>query len=115
MCDAPNHLIKDCPFVNGPHPWLQTGNILHLLFFCSQIIILSLLQLTFVQMLGNSMYSVGARPTFAAPYWNNTAYGPMRPFTNLYANHGMMPYNSSMFPVSPVGVSPYMAAITAHR
>nr|XP_017227817.1 PREDICTED: uncharacterized protein LOC108203396 isoform X1 [Daucus carota subsp. sativus] len=87
MCDAPNHLIKECPFVNGPHPWLQTGN---------------------------SMYSVGARPTFAAPYWNNTAYGPMRPFTNLYANHGMMPYNSSMFPVSPVGVSPYMAAITAH-
>lgn len=60
------------------------------------------------------MYAVGARPTFTAPYWNNTSFGPMMPFTTIYANHGMMPYNASMFPVSPLGVSPYMASMYGH-
>ncbi|KAK1367953.1 hypothetical protein POM88_034045 [Heracleum sosnowskyi] len=87
MCDSPDHFIRDCPFANGPHPLLQTGN---------------------------SMYAMGARPAFATPYWNNTAFGPMRPFTNIYPNHGMMPYNASMFPVSPIGVSPYMASMYGH-
>lgn len=87
MCDSPDHFIRDCPFANGPHPLLQTGN---------------------------SMYAMGARPAFATPYWNNTAFGPMRPYTNIYANHGMMPYNASMFPVSPIGVSPYMASMYGH-
>ncbi|KAL8107356.1 uncharacterized protein LOC141671482 [Apium graveolens] len=87
MCDSPDHFIRDCPFTNSSHPLLQTGN---------------------------SMYAVGAMPAFATPYWNNIAFGPMRPFTNTYANHGMMPYNASMFPVSPIGVSPYMASMYGH-
>lgn len=57
------------------------------------------------------MYAVGARPAFATPYWNNIAFGPTSTFTNIYANHGMMPYNACMFPVSPIGVSPYMASM----
>lgn len=92
MCDAPDHLIRDCPFANGPHPMLQTGN---------------------------SMYAVGVRPNFATPYWNNASFGPMRPFTTIYANPiyanpGMTPFNASMYPVSPIGVSPHMASMYGH-
>lgn len=114
MCDAPDHFIRDCPFANGSHPMPQTGNMLLHLFVCSQNIGLSLLEFNIVQIPGNSMCAVGGMAAQVTPYWNNPAFGPMRPYTTMYANTGMMPFNASMFPVSPIGVYPYMSYMYGH-
>ncbi|KAK1372617.1 E3 ubiquitin ligase PARAQUAT TOLERANCE 3-like [Heracleum sosnowskyi] len=87
MCDAPDHFLRDCPFANGSPPMPQTGN---------------------------SMCAVGGMAADMTPYWNNTAFGPMMPYTTMYAYTGMMPFNASMFPVSPIGVYPYMSYMYGH-
>lgn len=86
MCGAPDHFIRDCPYAASPHPMLQSGN---------------------------TMYP-GGMPGFASPYWSGTAFAPMRPFNSMYGNPGMMPFNASMVPVTPFGVSPYMSSMYGH-
>ncbi|CAL5439587.1 unnamed protein product [Camellia sinensis] len=75
-----DHFIKDCPAGSSPYPMLQTGN---------------------------SMFP-GAMSGYASPCWNSNPLPPIRPFTNMYGNSGMMPFNSGMVPSSPFAVPPYM-------
>ncbi|XP_074345783.1 uncharacterized protein LOC141684622 isoform X2 [Apium graveolens] len=87
MCGAPDHFIRDCPLASGSHSIPQTGN-----FVCA----------------------VGGMAAQVTPYWNNTAFGPMRPYTTMYANTGMIPFNASMVPVSPIGIYPCMSYMYGH-
>ncbi|CAL5434708.1 unnamed protein product [Camellia sinensis] len=80
MCGSPDHFIRDCPAASSPYPMLQTGN---------------------------SMFP-GAMSGYASPCWNSNPLPPIRPFTNMYGNSGMMPFNSGMVPSSPFAVPPYM-------
>ncbi|CAL5434706.1 unnamed protein product [Camellia sinensis] len=78
-----NHFIRDCPAASSPYPMLQTGN---------------------------SMFP-GAMSGYASPFWNSNPLPPIRPFTNMYGNSGMMPFNSGMVPSSPFAVPPYMPSM----
>lgn len=60
------------------------------------------------------MGAVGGMATHVTPYWNNTAFGLMRPYTTMYANTGMMPFSASMYPVSSIGIYPYMSYMYGH-
>ncbi|XP_028089255.1 E3 ubiquitin ligase PARAQUAT TOLERANCE 3-like isoform X2 [Camellia sinensis] len=83
MCGSPDHFIRDCPAASSPYPMLQTGN---------------------------SMFP-GAMSGYASPFWNSNPLPPIRPFTNMYGNSGMMPFNSGMVPSSPFAVPPYMPSM----
>ncbi|KAL7187012.1 hypothetical protein ACSBR1_037142 [Camellia fascicularis] len=78
-----DHFIRDCPAASSPYPMLQTGN---------------------------SMFP-GAMSGYASPFWNSNPLPPIRPFTNMYGNSGMMPFNSGMVPSSPFAVPPYMPSM----
>ncbi|KAI8013048.1 hypothetical protein LOK49_LG05G02927 [Camellia lanceoleosa] len=59
---------------------------------------------------GNSMFP-GAMSGYASPFWNSNPLPPIRPFTNMYGNSRMMPFNSGMVPSSPFAVPPYMPSM----
>lgn len=59
------------------------------------------------------MCAVGGMAAHVTPYWSNTAFGPMRPYTTMYANTGMIPFNASMLP-APIGIYPYMSYMYGH-
>lgn len=83
MCGSPNHLIRDCPAALSPNPMLQQGNA----FF------------------------PGAMRGYAPPYWNGPSLPHVRPFANIYGNHGMMPFNATMGPTTPFAVPTYMPSV----
>lgn len=53
----------------------------------------------------------GGMPNFASPYWSGAGFSPY-PFNGIYGNPGMMmPFNASMVPGAPFGVSSYMSSM----
>ncbi|KAI3949657.1 hypothetical protein MKW92_025828 [Papaver armeniacum] len=53
----------------------------------------------------------GGMPAYGPPpYWNGPQF---RPFPNVYATPGMMPYGSNMVPVNPYAVHSYMPSMYA--
>ncbi|XP_019197040.1 PREDICTED: E3 ubiquitin-protein ligase RBBP6-like isoform X1 [Ipomoea nil] len=80
ICGSLEHLMRDCPFASSPHPMVHTGNYM----------------------------LMGGMPGYPPPYWNSSLYSPMRPFTNMYGNPGMMPFGASMVPTATFCASPYM-------
>ncbi|PIA27692.1 hypothetical protein AQUCO_07600100v1 [Aquilegia coerulea] len=82
MCGSPDHFIRDCPAATGQYPMYQTGD---------------------------AMYP-GGIPAYGPPYWQGSPYPPVRPFGNVYATPGMMPFTPTMVPVTPFQV-PYMSSM----
>ncbi|KAF5188900.1 hypothetical protein FRX31_021521 [Thalictrum thalictroides] len=82
MCGSPDHFIRDCPAATGQYPMYQTGD---------------------------AMYP-GGMPAYGPPYWQGSSCPPVRPFGNVYATPGMMPFAPTMVPVTPFQV-PYMSSM----
>ncbi|RZC59913.1 hypothetical protein C5167_007218 [Papaver somniferum] len=80
MCGSPDLFIRDCPVSSNQYPMLQTGD---------------------------AVYQGGMPAYGPPPYWNGLQF---RPFPNVYATPGMMPYGSNMGPVNPYAVHSYMLA-----
>ncbi|KAI3907830.1 hypothetical protein MKW92_031080 [Papaver armeniacum] len=83
MCGSPDHFIRDCPVSSNQYPMLQTGD---------------------------AVYQGGMPAYGPPPYWNAPQF---RPFPNVYATPGMMPYGSNMVPVNPYAVHSYMPSMYA--
>ncbi|OVA08364.1 zinc finger protein [Macleaya cordata] len=85
MCGSPDHLIRDCPAASSQYPMLQTGEAVF----------------------------PGGMPTYGAPYWPGTSLPHMRPYANVYATPGMMPFDPNMVAVNPFTVPSYMPPMYA--
>ncbi|KAF6140535.1 hypothetical protein GIB67_035562 [Kingdonia uniflora] len=89
MCGSPDHFIRDCPAASSPYPnpypMLQSGDPVF----------------------------PGGMSAYAPPYWHGASLPHMRPYSNMYATPGIMPYDPTMVPVTPpFGVS-YMPSMYA--
>lgn len=51
---------------------------------------------------------MGGMPGYPTPSWNSSLYSPMRPYTHMYGNPGMMTFGASMVPTATFYASPYM-------
>ncbi|KZV36503.1 hypothetical protein F511_15674 [Dorcoceras hygrometricum] len=77
-CGSPDHLMRDCP-MSYPSPMFHPGD----------------------------RSFQGGMPGYAPPYWNGPTLHHFRPFTNMYSNPAMMPFNTSMVPTSPFAIHPF--------
>ncbi|KAF5802603.1 putative transcription factor interactor and regulator CCHC(Zn) family [Helianthus annuus] len=83
-CGSPGHFIRDCPIASIEHPMLHTADI------------------------GDHMFQ-GGMSGYAMPYWNAAAFPYVNPYMYMYGSYpGMVPFNSTMAPVTPYGVPPYV-------
>lgn len=49
---------------------------------------------------------------YVSPYWNGPPLPHVRPFANIYANPGIMPFNAAMVPRAPPFAGPmYMPSM----
>ncbi|XP_043721756.1 E3 ubiquitin ligase PQT3-like isoform X2 [Telopea speciosissima] len=84
MCGSPDHFIRNCPAASSPHPMLQTGDAVF----------------------------PGGMSTYGPSYWQGSSLSPhIRPFTNIYGNAGLMPFDPAMVPVTPFAMSSYMPSM----
>ncbi|XP_057957814.1 E3 ubiquitin ligase PARAQUAT TOLERANCE 3-like isoform X2 [Malania oleifera] len=83
MCGSPDHLVRDCPAASNPYPRLQTGDAAF----------------------------QGALPGYMSSYWNGIPLSHVRPFQHIYGNPGMIPFNATMVPITPVAVPSYIPSI----
>lgn len=81
-CGSPDHIMRDCPAATGQYPMLQTGDALY----------------------------AGGMP-YGPPYWQGSSFSQVRPFVNMYASPGMMPFSPNMVPVTPYRVPSYMPSM----
>ncbi|CAI9775512.1 unnamed protein product [Fraxinus pennsylvanica] len=80
-CGSPDHLMRDCPLASSLHPFQPGNGAFH-----------------------------GGVPGYPQPYWNDSML-PFRPYANMYSNPSAMPFNVSMFPVTPFAVPPYITSM----
>ncbi|VFQ84741.1 unnamed protein product [Cuscuta campestris] len=79
ICGSPEHLMRNCTASNSL-AMPQTGH--HML--------------------------MGGMPGYPSPYWNNTMYSPISPFTHIYGNPETMPFRAPIIPTPTFSASPYM-------
>lgn len=48
---------------------------------------------------------------YGQAYWHGNTFPQARPYGNMYGNHGMMPFDPTMPPMSPFGISPFMSCM----
>ncbi|VFQ60774.1 unnamed protein product [Cuscuta campestris] len=82
ICGSPEHLMRNCTASNSL-AMPQTGH--HML--------------------------MGGMPGYPSPYWNNTMYSPISPFTHIYGNPEMMPFRAPIIPTPTFSASPYMPSM----
>ncbi|KAM0026056.1 putative transcription factor interactor and regulator CCHC(Zn) family [Helianthus debilis subsp. tardiflorus] len=83
-CGSPGHFIRDCPIASIEHPMLHTADT------------------------GDHMFQRGMSG-YAMPYWNPAAFPYVNPYMYTYGSYpGMVPFNSTMAPVTPYGVPPFV-------
>ncbi|KAJ6836640.1 E3 ubiquitin ligase PQT3-like isoform X1 [Iris pallida] len=84
-CGSPDHLIRDCPQASNTYPVNQTGDAAF----------------------------AGGMSAYQQSYWHGAPFAHAGPYANMYGAPGMMPFDQTMVPVSPFGISPYMSSMYA--
>ena len=108
-------MIRDCPEASNSYPFNQTGKkIVDSFFFLGygQVISTSkILSMYLCPVSGDAAFA-GGMPVYGQAYWQGNTLPQLTLYGNMYGGaQGMMHYDSTMAPISPFGMSPYMSSM----